>query len=77
MMAEEIKHKWIKGDWIKSERHSFFSRDDECALCSCLRCWIKFNREGKQVEEVTYYMRSGQIFGNDQMPGCWGAKNPE
>lgn len=70
-------HKWGNGEWQRLDKGDrYFTRIDICDLCGCERRSIKFTRRGITRQMVVTYERSKQIFGHENMPECWGAKNP-
>lgn len=75
-MFEEkiIRHTWEKGEWSKEAR--YYLRIDTCLSCGCQRRVIQFWARGDMQKMVSTYSRSGQIFNPDNMPQCWGAKQP-
>ncbi len=75
---EEIPHQWRKGEFVRKLGDRYLSRDDECELCGCIRHYIKVFRKGKKPRIILVgYTRSKGFFSEDNMPQCWGAKNPQ
>lgn len=72
-----MKHKWELGQWERADKYDrYLTRKDVCVLCGCTRTSISFRRNGKTAFAVVGYNRSKIIFGSDDIPQCWGAKNP-
>lgn len=61
------------------EIHIGYCREDVCKLCGLLRSVVywKDRETGEEMEDVAHFVRSTQIFGSNEMPPCWGAKNPQ
>ena len=75
---QTYEHQWVIGEWHRKDKWDRYkSRDDVCSLCGCERQMIKFKRKFKTIVAVATYSRSKQIFGEDNMPSCCGAKNPQ
>lgn len=76
---EEVEHKWIIGEWHRELGDRYLSRSDKCELCDCERNYIKVFKKKPLAPEIILvgYDRSGILFSHDNMPQCWGAKNPQ
>ena len=71
-----IRHRWVLGIWQKEIGKRYWVRDDHCSLCDCGRGMVRSSKNSDD-QFIAHYYRSGQIFGNQNMPECWGAKNPQ
>jgi DnaJ-class molecular chaperone len=72
----EICHKWVIGEWVKEDGHRYYVRDDKCSLCGCGRGLVKSSKNANDAF-VAHYDRSKQIFAPDNVPLCWGGKEPQ
>lgn len=73
-----MQHQWKLGEWHKPEKFvRYFLRVDNCELCGCERRLVRAKRKFRTLEFVVCYERSRIIYGEKEMPDCWGAKNPQ
>lgn len=71
----EVHHKWSMGVWGRKDAgDKHITREDSCNLCGCKRTLVKHRVSDTGI--IACYSRSHQIFGANNMPSCWGDKQP-
>jgi hypothetical protein len=83
LMSDEqtYEHQWTEGEWHRFEKGDHhLTRIDVCELCGCERIMLKVKQSRysqKKIVLLSHYYRSKIFFGENEMPDCWGAKNPQ